>query len=180
MMPAFWNRSSILIATRRKSHSIDSPRRAVFTPTEADLDARYSSTLIAVAPSESSYPQERDHCLLLRRRIGPGAGLFMRAAERVPIRERVPDLLGCRLGLRAQLGEVHARNDGALHHHLAVDDDGVDVVAHAAFHDAFDGIAHRSIAQRVASREIDDDDVGERARRKAPDIVAAERDRPAD
>src|SRR5262245_25556181 len=130
MIPAFWHRSSILIATRRKSHSIDSPRRAVFTPTEADLGARYSSTLVGVAPSESSYPQERDDCSLLRRRIGPGAGLFMGAAERVPIRERVPDLLGCHLRLRAQLGEVDAGNDGALHHHVAVDDDGVDVLAH--------------------------------------------------
>src|SRR5262249_60381529 len=91
----------------------------------------------------------------LRRGTGPGAGLLVGAAERVPIRERVPDLLGCRLGLRAQLGEVDAGNNGALHHHLAVDDDGVDVVADAAFHDAFDGIAHRSVAQRVAPREID-------------------------
>src|SRR5262245_45228460 len=151
MIPAFRHRSSILIATRRKSHSIDSPRRAVFTPTEADLDARYSSTLVGTAPSESSYPQERDDCSLVRRRIGPGAGLLVGAAERVPLRECVPDLLGRRLGLRAQLGEVDARNDGAFHHHLAVDDDGVDVVADAALHDALHGIAHRSVAQRVAT-----------------------------
>src|SRR5262245_16985952 len=176
MIPAFWHRSSILIATRRKSHSIDSLRRAVFAPTEADLDARYSSTLIAVAPSESSYPQERHDCSLLCRRIGPGAGLLVGAAERVPIRERVPDLLRRHLRLRAQLGEIDAGNDGALHHHLAVDDDSVDVVAHAAFHDAFDGIAHRSVAQRVAPREIDDDDVGKRARRKPADVVAADRE----
>src|SRR5262249_32830411 len=105
-----------------------------------------------IVSSESPYSQGRDDGSLLRGRIGPGAGLLVGAAERVPLLERIPDLLGRRLGLRAQLGEIDARNDGAFHHHLAVDDDGVDVVADAALHDALDGIAHRSVAQRVATR----------------------------
>src|SRR5919109_2380397 len=87
---------------------------------------------------------------LLGGRIGPRAGLLMRAAERVPLRERVPDLLGRGLSLRPQLGEIHGGNDAAAHHHLSVDNDRVDVVADAALDDALHGIAHRSVAQAIS------------------------------
>src|SRR5919198_4048916 len=64
---------------------------------------------------------------LLGGRIGPGAGLLVRAAERVPLRERIPDLLGRGLSLRAQLGEIDPRNNTALHHDFSVNDHRVDV-----------------------------------------------------
>src|SRR5215469_6845272 len=126
--------AAISSAARRRCPSRES---CTADPTK---DGRLRTVVLATADDRS----------LFGGRIGPGAGLFVRAAERVPIRERVPDLLGCRLGLRAQLGEIDAGNDGALHHNLAVDDDSIDVVADAALHDALDGIAHRSVAQRVA------------------------------
>src|SRR5260370_1234865 len=89
---------------------------------------------------------------LIRRRIRPGAGLLVVSPERIPVRKRVPDLLGRGLRLRAQRGEIHARDDTAFHHDLAVDDDRVDVVSDAAFDDAFDRIAHRPVAQRISPR----------------------------
>src|SRR5262249_55809418 len=69
-----------------------------------------------IVSSESPYSQGGDGGSLLGRRIGPRAGLLVGAAERVPLLERVPDLLGRGLSLRAQLGEIDARNDGAFHH----------------------------------------------------------------
>ena len=62
------------------------------------------------APVHAGAPRDRARTFLLRGRIGPGAGLFVGSAERVPLLERVPDLLGRRLGLRAQLGEIDAGN----------------------------------------------------------------------
>src|SRR5262245_53988361 len=89
---------------------------------------------------------------LLGGRIRPRAGLLVRAAERVPLRERVPDLLSRGLSLRAQLGEIDAGNNAAVHHDIAVNDNRVDVVAHTALDDALHGIAHRSIAQGISPR----------------------------
>jgi len=50
------------------------------------------------------------------------------------------------LGRTAQFCEINSRNYAALHHHFAVDDDGVDVVADAAFNQALDRIADGSLA----------------------------------
>src|SRR5260370_37485107 len=66
---------------------------------------------------------------LIRCRIRPGTGLLVAAPERIPVRKRVPDLLGCGLRLRAQHGEIHAWDDNSLHDDPAFDDHLLDVFA---------------------------------------------------
>src|ERR1700720_85863 len=103
-----------------------------------------------------------------------GAHLLGRTAPRVPVLPSSPHPLAYRLGLRPQLGEVDTGDAAALHAHYTVDDHGVDVIADTAVHQALDRIAHRPHAQRVATGEIDDDDVRLRARRQPPDVAAAD------
>src|SRR6185437_10274007 len=106
-------------------------------------------------------------------------GLVGGAPERVPIRQRRPDHLARSLRFGPDLAEVDAGNDAALHADLAVDDDGIDIVADAAIDHAPDRITHRAVAQRIAAGKIDDDDVGERAGREPPEIITADRFRTA-
>src|SRR5260370_1872031 len=66
---------------------------------------------------------------LIRRRIRPGAGLLVASPERIPVRKRVPDLLGRGLRLRAQRGEIPASDDTSFHHALAADEHRADGVS---------------------------------------------------
>ena len=78
----------------------------------------------------------------------PWARLFGGSPARIPILQRRPDMFAGVLGLLAQLVEIDAGNHAVFHADVAVDDDGVDIVADAALDQALDGIADRPIAQR--------------------------------
>src|SRR5262245_57646203 len=92
-------------------------------------------------------------------RIAPGAGLLVRASERVPFLQGRPDPFAGFLSAVPDAGEIDAGDDAVFHDHLAVDDHGIDIVTHTALDDALHRVAHRPVAQRVAAGEIDDDDV---------------------
>src|SRR3954451_19019584 len=85
----------------------------------------------AHSPFQATVFPATPHWMLLRHGIAPGASILVRASQRVPLLQRAPDLLACHLGVLPQLAEIAPRDAAPLHHDPAVDDDRVDIVAHA-------------------------------------------------
>src|SRR6516164_388173 len=104
-----------------------------------------------------------------------GTGVLGRAAERVPFRKRRPNGFARRLGFLAQAPKIHAWNDAVFHPDLAVYDHGVDVIADTTLNDALYRVSNRSVPQRVAAREINNNDIGKSAGRQPAEVVAADR-----
>src|SRR5439155_25949355 len=103
--------------------------------------------------------------------VAQGGDVVEWAGAVVPVGDEPPETFGLGLDRGQQGWLVEAGWAAALEQRLAVDDDRLHVASAATLDQRLDRVVDSAV---MGLRQIDDDNVGLRARRQPPEVVAAE------